>query len=257
MTLRRLSSATQAGTAPLLLLHPLGVTSEFWDQIAADLSDLELLTLDLPGHGSSPLLPEGLSVRTIAEWVVELLTEAGLTKVSVVGVSLGGLIAQHLAGYHPDLVERLILVDTVPIYPEPVSAMWLERARLARESGPAQFAAPTLDTWFTKEAITRGHAEIGFVRDSIERMDAESYAANCEVLASADLTNIAEVIKAPTLIVCGDDDLPAFTQAADWFAEHLTSALPVAWIAPARHAAILELPAEFARAVHAFLSSPA
>ena len=57
-------------------------------------------------------LPEGASTRDMARDLKDALEELGIEKTSLLGVSMGGMIAQHFAADYPDLVERLVLVVT-------------------------------------------------------------------------------------------------------------------------------------------------
>ena len=79
----------------------------------------------------APLSP-GSTTRDMAEDVVQALAQLGVQRASVVGVSMGGMIAQHLAIHHPDLVEKLVLTVTCP-RPNPVMkasvGAWMDMAR--------------------------------------------------------------------------------------------------------------------------------
>lgn len=66
------------------------------------------------------------------------------------------------------------------------------------------------------------------------------------------LTGVVGRISAPTLVVCGDDDVQPFTAAATALVEALPDARLV-WLSPARHAGVLEQPEQFARALVGFL----
>lgn len=59
-------------------------------------------------------LPEGHTTRDMAYDLAEAMEALGIEKASVLGVSMGGMIAQHLAIYHPEKIEKLILVVTAP-----------------------------------------------------------------------------------------------------------------------------------------------
>jgi 3-oxoadipate enol-lactonase len=79
------------------------------------------------------------------------------------------------------------------------------------------------------------------VRSALQRSPGEGYALACEALAAADLQSLADKISAPTLIVCGDDDIPSFLDAARWLTENIRGAR-LEWIAKARHASVIEHP---------------
>ena len=86
-----------------------------------------VLAVDLPGHGRSPgPMPD--SVEASADWLLALLAAAGVrSQVTLVGHSMGSLIALEAAARAPDLVQRLVMVGTA--YPMKVSQALLDTAR--------------------------------------------------------------------------------------------------------------------------------
>src|SRR4051812_40918880 len=90
---------------PLVLLHCLGVDHRFWDFATELCADFTLLRYDLPGHGASavPVAPYGIA--DLSAQLAEILAANDIRRAHVAGISLGGLIAQHLAATHPDLVD--------------------------------------------------------------------------------------------------------------------------------------------------------
>lgn len=227
-----------------LLLHPLGTDSRCWDLVP--LADLDAFAVDLPGHGSAPCLPRGAGIAEFADVVAGRL---GGERVDVVGVSLGGLVAQALAIRHAELVDRLVLVDTVAVYAEPMRQMWRDRARTARSGDLASLADPMAAMWFTEPFLAEPTP--ARIREWFLAMDQEGYARACEALESADTTGTAGGITARTLVVCGAGDLPAFTEAARWLHEHVPGS-ELAWLS-GKHAVFLERPAEFAALLSRFL----
>ena len=85
-----------------------------------------VLAVDLPGHGRSagPVLD---SVDAMGEWIVALLDAAGADRASVVGHSMGSLIALEAAGQAPERIERVALIAAA--FPMKVSDALLEAAR--------------------------------------------------------------------------------------------------------------------------------
>jgi 3-oxoadipate enol-lactonase len=222
-------------TTPLVLLHPLGVDHRFWDPVRTYLPDA--ITRDL----------SGASVAEMADGVEQSL--AGFDRVDLCGVSLGGLVAQELAARRPGLVRRLVLADTVAVYPEPMRVMWRERAAAVRRTGLEQIVAPTLALWFSEAAPPDA---VSRVRALLLSGDPERYARTCEALAAADTTERAAKIEAPVLVACGKHDAPPFRQATEWFAATLPNAT-VAWL-PGGHATAYEHPEAFVEALTSFLT---
>ena len=237
---------------PVLLLHPLGVDRSFWDGVVPALEGVEVLTYDFPGHGETPAPAEPYTVEDLAEQARALLAEAGCAQVDVVGVSLGGLVALRLAADAPELVRRLVVVDAVAVYPEPMQQMWRDRAARAPAEGVEPFLDPTLALWFTADLLAEGGPVVESARRAFLAGDGRGYGLACGALAQADVTGVLDRITAPTLVVCGEDDAPPFTAAARDLGERLPDAR-VVWLSPARHAGVLEQPEQFREALVGFL----
>lgn len=241
-----------SGPNPVVFLHPLGVDGKFWDPVRDRLPGLDCFAPNLPGHGSALKPVHGFSIRDYADAVVAELDAQSVRRFHIVGVSLGGLIAQDIAARHPELVDRLVLADTVAVYPEQFKRMWHERAAIARDQGLRSFVDPTMQLWFTPRFRASADPRALYVRESLATTDPKGYAIACEALALADSTGLVSRIKAPTLVVCGTDDAPPFVQAMEWFDAQLSDAT-MAWIENAQHGAALERPDEFAALVSGFL----
>lgn len=99
---------------PLLMIHGIGAPLELWRPLESKLGDFQTITVDPPGSGHSSTPPGGFGMRQFAGVMDDLLTHLGLDSASVLGVSLGGMMAQELAFRSPDRVEKLVLASTSP-----------------------------------------------------------------------------------------------------------------------------------------------
>lgn len=237
---------------PLLLLHCLGVDRHFWDFAASLTRDFRLLRFDLPGHGETALPSAAYLIEDLADLCADVLRREGVSRGHVAGISLGGLIAQRLAAAYPVLVDRLVLIDTTPRYTDELCNMWTVRARGAREQGVRSLIDGLLPIWFTPEAIAQNIAAVRYVRETLACCPGEGYALACEALATADLREDAKRITAPTLVVCGEDDIPSFVDAGRWLAAKIPGAKS-ALVPRSRHASVLERPDEGLRLLREFL----
>lgn len=238
---------------PVLLLHPLGVDRSFWDGVLPALRGYEALIYDFPGHGSTPVPEQPYTIEDLTEQAAALLEDRGAVPADVVGVSLGGLVAQRLAADRPELVRRLVVVDAVAVYPPALRQQWRDRAATTPEQGLEPLLGPTLSLWFTADRLASGDAVVEQVRRTFLAGDPRGYAAACRALEQVDLTDVVGRITAPLLSVCGEDDAPPFTAAARELAESHPGARLV-WLQPARHAGVLEQPEQFTRALTDFLA---
>ena len=120
--------ALDAGKPTIVFVHGAGLDHSWWGLQSRYFGyhGWNVLACDLPGHGRS----EGPPVDSIvgaADWVMRLLDTAGVAKASVVGHSLGSLVALECAARNPERVERIALVGTA--FPMNVSDAFLEAAR--------------------------------------------------------------------------------------------------------------------------------
>lgn len=237
---------------PLLLLHPLGSDAHFWDfLLAGQPLARELVAVDLPGHGARALPKVGDGVAGLARAVVADLDRLGIERCDVVGISLGGLVAQHLLAHHADRFALAALVDTVVRYPDPMRQMWRDRAALVRSQGMAAVVQATLDIWFTPQFLSTAPDVLDEVTETLLATDTEGYARTCEILAAADLSVELARISAPTIVMCGTDDGPAFRESASAHLARLAHD-GVTWL-PGKHVPMVENPGPFIEALRAFL----
>lgn len=103
-----------SGSGPhLVLLMGLGATHEAWEpHVRAWESSFTCHAVDNRGTGASPSAPGPWTTRDLADDVARLIRGFATEPVAVVGLSMGGAIAQELALHHPSLVSRLVLVGT-------------------------------------------------------------------------------------------------------------------------------------------------
>ena len=97
---------------PLLLIGGVWSQVGLWDEVLPHFAGFTTITFDPPGIGATelPVLP--YSIRRLGTFAAQVLEAIGVDRAHVLGVSLGGAVAQELARTFPDRVERLVLVST-------------------------------------------------------------------------------------------------------------------------------------------------
>lgn len=105
---------TGNGTKPaMLLLHGMTDNGRDWTRTAKALEDqFDIVMLDQRGHGQSIKPTKPYMADQLGEDAAGVIRELGLAPVVVMGHSMGGRAAMELAAHHPDLVSRLIIVDS-------------------------------------------------------------------------------------------------------------------------------------------------
>jgi len=100
---------------PLLIIHGLLGASGNWQTMAKTRFGpfFRTITLDLRNHGKSPH-SDSFSFAEMAEDVLELMQDEGVDRAHILGHSMGGKLAMHMALEHPEVVEKLIVADIAP-----------------------------------------------------------------------------------------------------------------------------------------------
>ena len=235
-----------AGNDVLLLSSSLGTTLEMWDpQMEAFAREFRVLRYDRRGHGLSPVPPGPYSLDDLGGDVVRLLDREGLERVSFCGISLGGMVGMWLGAHAPDRVARLVVCCTSARIG--TSEMWHERSNLVRRLGVAAVADGIRERWFTQGFRASSPEVVERVMNMVLATPSEGYAACCEALAEADMSDVLARIEAPTLVVAGASD-PGNPPGN---AEAIAAAVRDARVAvlEAAHLASAEVPEEFAATV--------
>lgn len=97
---------------PLLLIGGIWSQVGLWEDVLRHPDDFTTITFDPPGIGETDLPPLPYSVRRHGRFAAQLLEALGIDRAHVVGVSLGGAVAQELARAFPERVDRLVLVSS-------------------------------------------------------------------------------------------------------------------------------------------------
>ena len=101
--------------SPIVLIHCFTCSINWWDRLTPRLARTHrVLAVDLLGHGGSEKPDSDYSIPHQADLVAEALSRLGVRDAEVVGHSLGGPVATALAEQSPQLVDRLVLIDSVP-----------------------------------------------------------------------------------------------------------------------------------------------
>jgi 3-oxoadipate enol-lactonase len=185
------------GRAVLLLLPPIGLDASCWSGLGFG----DALMPVYPGHGTRR--PAG-GAYTLADLAGELAREV-TGPADVVGVSMGGMVAQHLALRHPERVRSLVLANTTGRVPPPPP---LARAALAEAGRMDELIGQTLDLWFSRALLEREPepAAVGYARRQLETIDAQSFALSWRAIAGHSVLDELTAIRVPVTCVSGDED---------------------------------------------------
>ncbi|RAS20502.1 alpha/beta fold hydrolase [Paraburkholderia bryophila] len=247
--------SNEGGGPWLTFIHQLGGDLSVWDQLAGYFrDDYTVLRYDLRGHGKTALSREAFGMADLSHDLATLLDALGAPSTHVVGMSMGGMIAQQFALDHPLRVDTLTLANTFGGTRPESRALWEQRAASVREGGMASLVPSTMDRWLTPD-FQREHPEaVEPIREVFGHTLSEGYAMACEAVRDFDVRSKLGTIRCPTLTVAGRHDTgtpPADTQAiADAIEGARFELLDAAHLAP------IEQSHRFAALLETFLERP-
>ncbi|HXS46013.1 MAG TPA: alpha/beta fold hydrolase [Solirubrobacterales bacterium] len=101
--------------SPIVLIHCFTCAINWWDEMIPTLArNHRVIAVDLLGHGGSEKPSSGYSIENQADLVAQVLGRLGVRDAEVVGHSLGGPVSIALAERSPQLVNRLVTIDSIP-----------------------------------------------------------------------------------------------------------------------------------------------
>jgi len=212
--------------APLLCIHGLGGSSNIWTPVLPAFDGFQVIRFDLPGSARSALGQTPLSIEGYVRTVEQVLESLGVDKVHVVAHSMGTIVAAHFAAKHPQRINSLALFGPLLAPPDAGRPGIEARAKLASEGGePAlqDIADAIVGGAIAQQTRDQQPAVVALVRESIMRQSPEGYGQSCGALAKAQPAAV-EHIKAPVLLVTGDQDGVAPVVNVKAFAQRLANA---------------------------------
>jgi 3-oxoadipate enol-lactonase len=241
-----------ADAPPVAFANSLGTNFHLWDpQLPALASWYRVIRYDMRGHGlSASGSRREYTIAELADDLAGLLDALDVERASVVGLSIGGVVAQRFAAEYPARIERLVLcatgnrIGTV--------ATWTERMETAEREGMAPLVEATLGRWFTPRMHVERPVEVDGFRQMLSRTPVAGYVGCCAALRDADLNADDARIAAPTRVIAGSEDVVTTPEMGAALRDAIPGA-ELAVIPGAKHLLNVECPDEVAGLVQAFL----
>ncbi len=189
------------GAPTVMFANSLGTDLRLWDKVLGLLPPHRAIRFDKRGHGLSD--QSGPYVMAdLAEDAAALIEAEARGPVVMVGLSIGGCVAQTLALRRPDLVRAVALSNTAAKMGTAES--WRARIEAIRKGGLESIAEAVMERWFAP--AFRATPELALWRNMLTGADVEGYAAACGALAAFDLTAEIPALRQPCLVIAGAED---------------------------------------------------
>jgi len=220
---------------PVILIHGVGLNADVWaSQIEALAPSYRAIAYDTFGHGMSALPPEEASLGDYVRQLFRLMDELKLPRASLVGHSMGAMIAIAAALGEPARIGRLVALNAVHDRSPEQRAAARERADLLEGGGLSTTSEAALERWFGPAADGAFAEERAQVRSWLDAVDPTGYARAYRVFATSDAAYAGQLEKlaCPALFMTGELD------------PHSTPAMSLAMAAAAPHGQAAVLPGQ-------------
>jgi pimeloyl-ACP methyl ester carboxylesterase len=204
------------GPQTVLLIMGLGGRALDWgvDFPAALAEDYRVVRADNRGVGASPRALGGYELGDLARDAVAVLDAVGAPKAHVIGISMGGMIAQLIALEHASRVDKLVLLSTnfggptvEPPHPEAM-ALFDPMTFLQRGKDPVEMFRHTLSVISAPGYVDRDPRAVASLLESVRLQPTHpgAFMAQLQAILMSDRSEMVRRIRQPTLVVHGDQD---------------------------------------------------
>ncbi|AZA10668.1 3-oxoadipate enol-lactonase [Corynebacterium gerontici] len=217
----------------IVFLGSIGSKAHMWlPQLDAFAKTHHVIAMDHRGHGGSKVVDKPCTIRDMAQDVLITLDALGVRHFGVVGLSLGGAVAQYLAA-NSERVTRAVLMCTSANFADP--ELWGKRMKVVKERGTKALAESTVERWFTPQYAEQHVATVAMIRKMIDDTDDLGYTHCCEALADFDFSEQLENIKVPVLAIAGAHDTSTPPEALELIADSVGGPSMLQVVSPGSH----------------------
>jgi 3-oxoadipate enol-lactonase len=241
--------------APVIVLgHALGANSHIWGyQLPVLMAQFRVLVYDLPGHGESDPPTGQDSFDDLANDLAALLDHLGIRRTTLVGLSIGGMIAQHFASLFPDRLQAVILCSTGCQTNEAGKMAFQDRIAQVNEGGIGTQIEASIGRWFTPRFTSAAPATIEWVKRMYRKTSRAGFINGCRAIQGLDTLDRLSSITAPTLLIPGELD-QAFPESVSRTIQSRIKNSQVKVLTGAAHIGNVERPHEFNETLVKFLA---
>ena len=205
--------------------HSLAADSGMWAEQVPELiaAGFRVLRIDMRGHGGSTPVAGNYQMAQLYGDVLATIDALQIKQIHLIGLSIGGMLAQGMGLAHPDRIKSLVLCDSQPASPADALTRWSPRMLEVQNAGSClPLGDGTMKRWFTDEFKQRNPVRWRQIRDTVIATSPQGYIGCAAAIQNFDYRPQLPTLKAPTLIICGADD----PGAPPGESKHIASLLP-------------------------------
>lgn len=242
--------------APVVLGHSFLFTKAMWMFQLSALRDLRrVVNVDLRGHGRSSPAPGPVTMDELADELLALLDHLRIERAILAGLSIGGMTSMRVAARHPDRVAGLVLIDTQARAERRSKRIAYDAMAAVGERAGNRVLVPLITPIFFGPHFRREDPSTVRSWQNVwrEADEPSTRAVLAALNGRADVTGELSSIRAPTLVLHGEDDTAVPPERGRDLAAHIPGAIFQS-IPRAGHVAAIEASGEVTRRMVEFIS---
>jgi len=158
-------------------------------------------------------MPEGYTIREMAQDQVRAMKILGIEMACILGVSQGGMIAQYIAIDHPEVTEKLVLAVTAPYANDVVSQNVSTWIKMAEGGDHTSLMIDTAEKMYSEAYLRRNIKLLLLVAKFTKPKSYERFLRNANAIRGFDARQKLSQISCPTLVIAGENDLTVGSKA--------------------------------------------
>jgi 3-oxoadipate enol-lactonase len=247
----------EPGRGTVCCAHALAADTGMWAEQVPALLDrgLQVLRIDMRGHGGSTSTDADCTLFDLAADVVAVLDALDVARVHFVGLSIGGMIGEALALRHAGMLMSMMLCEAPPASLPNADALWAPRIAAAEAANSLEpVADATMERWLTPAFKARRPGRWREIRNTVAATSVPGYRACASALRRFDFTRELPAVRTPTLVLYGEDDVASSAEEAGRLAKLIPGGRFVLFPG-ARHLPNVEAPERFNRILTDWIES--
>lgn len=254
-TTKRLYFEAAGHGPPILFLHGLGMGRKVWEPIVQRLkSQYRCIWFDMYGFGDHKP-PQELRHISFDEWITEvqdIMQALELSKIHLVGHSLGSLVALAFAAQYPSLCLSVTAISTFPEFGPTLTNAFEQRAQKVEKVGIDGIIHDLLQGGFSPHTLKNSPHILEHYRHIVSQNTSFQYALACRSVANVTIEPLLHQIRTPVQLIVGLDDKVTPPALSESVCQMVPDCIMAA-LDECGHQIHMEKPEEVAKIIHDFL----
>ena len=238
---------------PTIFIHGVGLDNTMWYPQKEYFGDKSILFYDLLNHGQSCGGFEVLSFEIYINQLLNIINELNLSKINIVGFSIGALIAQHFTEKYYEKVKKLVLIGSV--YKRSSKQIETVQKRYSEAINGASITNNSIERWFSESYLKNNPQVYNFFYNLLEKKKNKDFLSAYKIFVNSDNYSLNfNNFKMPTLIMTGENEVGSTPQMSEEISKEIKDSI-LYIIKNAKHGATIEQSDDVNKKLNKFLFS--